>query len=296
MNENSELKVIQLNINSIISLAKRTEFEIFIKQNTPHIVLLSETKLNKVHKLNINGYTTLRNDRTKNKGGGTAILYTENLKCEQIQTPKNITSFECCICKLSLHNGKNIIIASIYKPPTEIVNKNPKLIKIIPHELNNIFSLDKNAYYLIGGDFNSKHTDWNNNTNCTNGKIISNWYETHKHIYNISIYTAKNPTCMRSSTGSHIDFGFISSELNLTDTANKKQLKSELFSDHSAIFIPIQITPQKQETTYIKNYRKARWSLIKKYVESEISKINIPTEKNLNRQEIDFYIHEINNI
>lgn len=88
MAQESELKVMQLNINSIVSIKKRTEFEIFIKKHTPQIIMLSETKLNKIHTLNINGYTTIRNDRTKNTGGGTAILYKNDLQCEQIQTPK----------------------------------------------------------------------------------------------------------------------------------------------------------------------------------------------------------------
>lgn len=228
MASESEIKVMQLNINSIISLKKRTEFELLIKKHAPSIILLSETKLHKKHTLNINGYKILRSDRTKNTGGGTAIIYKNNMKCEQLQTPKTITSFECCLAKLSLQNNKYLLIASIYKPPSEIVDKKQTLIKIKPHELNEIFKTDKNAFYLIGGDFNSKHIEWNNNTNCINGKIISNWYETHKQIHNIAIYTSKNPTCMRSYEGSHIDFGFISNDLILINTANKKQLHSEL--------------------------------------------------------------------
>lgn len=142
--------------------------------------------------------------------------------CEQVPIPKKITSFECCLAKLKLINNKTLIIASIYKPPSEIINRKQTLIKINPYELNEIFKIDKNATYLIGGDFNAKHTLWNNNTNCTNGKIISEWYETHKNIHNISIYTSQNPTCMRSIEGSHIDFGLISNELNILNTANKK--------------------------------------------------------------------------
>lgn len=204
MNETTELKLIQLNINSIISLKKRTELNIFTKRHKPHLILLSETKLGNKHTLNIHGYKTIRNDRKKNSGGGTAILYRDNLQCEQLPTPNKITTFECCLAKLKLKNNKNIILASTYKPPTEIVNKKQTLIKINPYELDEIYKIDKNAQYIIGGDFNSKHTQWNNKTNCTNGIRIYEWYETHKYIHNISIYTSLKPTCMRSQEGLRI--------------------------------------------------------------------------------------------
>lgn len=284
MNENYILKVIQLNINSIISHKKRTEFEQFLKKHKPQVIILSETKLSKKHTLNINGYTTIRNDHLK------------NIECEQLSTPKTITTFECCQAKLKLQNNKNIIIASTYKPPTEIINKKQTLIKIKPNELNEIFKIDKNAYYLIGGDFNSKHTSWNNNTNCINGNKIHEWYETYKNTHNISIYTAQNPTCMRSVKGSYIDFGFISTELQIANTTNRKKLESELFSDHTAIFINIQIQPEIQQHKYIKNYKQAKWTQMKRYVHNETTKINIPTERNINKQEIDEYIKKISEI
>lgn len=293
VSETHELIVIQLNINSIISMKKRTELEVFTKKHKPQIIILSETKLNKKHTLNINGYKTIRNDRTQNSGGGTAILYSNNIECEEIETPKNITTFECCIAKLTLKNSKPLIIASIYKPPTELKNKKQTLIKINTIELNKIFEINKNAYYLIGGDFNAKHTEWNNKTNCSNGKSIYAWYETHKYMYDISIYTSQNPTCMRSIEGNFIDFGFISNELNLT---NNKNLKSELFSDHAAIFINIKITPKTIEHVQIKNYRQTNWGQMKTYIQNESAKLNIPTNRNINKHEIDTFTNKINEI
>lgn len=295
-NETHQLKIIQLNINSIISLKKRTEFEVFVNKHKPHIILLSETKLNKKHTLKIDGYGILRNDRTKNSGGGTAILYQTTLECEQLITPKKISTFECCLAKLKIKNNKNIIIASIYKPPTEIIDRKQKLIKINPYELNEIFTIDKNAHYLIGGDFNSKHNAWNNNNNCSNGRVINEWYETNKQTYNISIYTSRNPTCIRSTDGSFIDFGFISSDLNMENATNRTKLNSELFSDHAALFINLKVEPELIEPIYIQNFKQSKWPQMKKYIHNEISKINIPIERNLSKYEIEEYIETINEI
>lgn len=281
----NELKVIQLNINSLVSKNKRTEFNLFLKKYKPQIVMLSETKLNKKHKLFFDGYKTLRNDRNTNKGGGTAIIHQNNIDCEYITTPNSITSFECCLAKLKLKTGKNIILASIYKPPTEVINKKNVLIKIKASELSNILSIDKNAHYIIGGDFNSKHTAWNNTSNCTHGKNIFEWIESIKHQHNVQIYTSKNPTCKRSLEGSHIDFGFISTPL--TNSTSKLKLPSEIISDHAAIFLNILVEPQTKESHIMKNYKNAKWSQMKSFVTNELDKLNVPSTRNITKYEID---------
>ena len=46
-----------------------------IKKETPDIVLISETKLNKRHKVHFKNYSMIRRDRPNaTQGGGTAIL------------------------------------------------------------------------------------------------------------------------------------------------------------------------------------------------------------------------------
>lgn len=47
----TELKIIHINVNSIIRLARRYELLNFLNKNKPDIVLLNETKLYKKHKL-----------------------------------------------------------------------------------------------------------------------------------------------------------------------------------------------------------------------------------------------------
>lgn len=101
---------------------------------------------------------------------------------------------------------------------------------------------------------------------------------------------------MRSTEGSYIDFGFISSELNIMNVANRTQLNSELFSDHAAIFINLNIEPEMIEPIYIQNYTQTKWPQMKRYIHKEITKIKIPTERNLNKHEIENYIELINKI
>lgn len=175
-----EFTVIQINVNSIQSIAKRTNFNQFLKTMKPHIVLVSETKTNNKHKVSFDNYKIFRNDRIKNSGGGTAICFKENIVCDYIPTPDTIKTIECCLIRLKLQNSQNIIVGSIYKPPSEKINGKQTAIKINPQELNAILNIDKNAQYIIGGEFNSHHSEWNSERNCSNGNAIINWFQTNK--------------------------------------------------------------------------------------------------------------------
>lgn len=82
----SQMKIIALNVNSLVSLSKRSELSIFLNRHNPLALLLSETKLNKKHKIIFNGYNIIRTDRGLGSGGGTAIVLKNNIKYELINT------------------------------------------------------------------------------------------------------------------------------------------------------------------------------------------------------------------
>lgn len=69
------LKIIAINANSLISNQKRYSMLTLINKETPDIVLISETKLNKRRKVHFKNYSMIRHDRPNaSQGGGTAIL------------------------------------------------------------------------------------------------------------------------------------------------------------------------------------------------------------------------------
>lgn len=289
----SEFTVIQLNISSIKSKAKRLEFQHFINQRKPNLILLSETKLNKRNSVSFIGYSILRNDRSHNSGGGTAICYSNDLDCEYVNNPSTIKSFECCILKMKLNDGKSLIVASIYKPPSEVINKRTIPITINPIELNSIMNIDKNSLYIIGGDFNSHHRSWNSEFNCANGKRIYEWYQSYRNEFNIELYAAKDPTCTRSASGSNIDFGFMSASIQMENSARKTQMPSELNSDHAAIIMKISIRPVIKEPLMIKNFKQTNWKKFSAFIEKEII---IPTTRNLSCVEIDQHVKSLSDV
>lgn len=87
------LKIIHINVNSIISISRRYDLQEFLRKHNPDIVLLNETKLNPRHNLKFVNYNVVRHDRNGAiRGGGTAILIRNNIKYK-VHTNYNMHSF-----------------------------------------------------------------------------------------------------------------------------------------------------------------------------------------------------------
>lgn len=74
-----KLKIITINVNSIISNNKRQILNSFLNDHKPDIVLITETKLKPIYKLSFKNYKLIRADRLNKPGGGCAILIKKKL-------------------------------------------------------------------------------------------------------------------------------------------------------------------------------------------------------------------------
>lgn len=153
-----DLKIIAWNVNSIRSKAKQEEVRYLLSEQKPHLLLLSETKLNDGNFVHFPQYKIYRNDRLSDGGGGTAILIREPIKHEVVNTPLLKASEATCV-KLSLSNSKSIIVNSFYCP------KN-----LLRDDLSKLMSLHPSVF--MGGDFNAKHCYWHNSDNNGNGNVL----------------------------------------------------------------------------------------------------------------------------
>lgn len=141
----TKLKIIFVNINSIVSRQKRHYLNLFIKEHNPDILLLAEHKLNDRHKFQINNYTTFRQNRMGGRGGGTAILTKNWIKAERIEA--NLGNIEGTIIELK-GSPNNLIIMSLYKPPTGNIEE---------IDLDNIENIIGSKEVVIGAELNAKY-------------------------------------------------------------------------------------------------------------------------------------------
>lgn len=248
MAEITELKTAIVNVHSLVSIAKRIEFQIFLKNYKPHIILISETHLKNRHKVNFSGYKFFRSDRENVGGGGTAVCVANSIECEHLAKPSNIESIETCSVKMQTKTSAIVFIA-IYRRP---------IVKINGSDLRKLINIDKNASFVIGGDFNAHSPLWGSSTTCTNGRIINDWFNFNKATPKMSIKCSKNPTCNVNASGSFIDFAILSENLNVTNCDSENKLPSRnIFSDHAVIFLDLSCdTIKLSEPTKIKIFKK----------------------------------------
>lgn len=283
-----DLKIAQVNIRSIVSLAKREEFANFLRRYTPHIVLISETHLKPKHKIVFNRYKFYRNDRIDAACGGTAICVHENIKSVQVKSTEEIKSIEYCSIRVELDNGAFFLSAIYRKPSTPISAE----------DLTKLIKLSENNAFILAGDFNAHNPLWGSLNVCTNGRTICDWFSTNKNKFKMTIKSPKNPSCSAGQNGSFIDFAILSESLNITNCDSSNRLPSiDIFADHSVIFIEInRIRVQNEESLKFKNFKKTNWSRFNEYIDEKLINLKMPIHHNIHNEKIDEICLEIENI
>ena len=149
-------KVMALNIFSLTP--HLDEFQIFISDNKPHIVDITETRIDSTIQnsdIEINDYIIERNDRDKH-GGGVALYINKSINYRLREDLQN-TNVESISIQVKVGNYKPFIVTSIYRPPGKTVNHFS--------DIDALFSIiepeEKESVYL--GDTNCDMLDLTNN-------------------------------------------------------------------------------------------------------------------------------------
>ena len=98
-------------------------------------------------------YTIFRKDRALQQGGGVFLACRDLLSCVDIDINNNC---EAVVCQISLHNNKNLIICSFYRPPNNDIDYAIELCNLF----RTITFIYKNSLVWIAGDLNLPNIDW----------------------------------------------------------------------------------------------------------------------------------------
>ena len=100
-------------------ISKRKELELYLKENSIDIIAPNETFLSKKITFKLQGYDTIRNDRSTGTKGGVAFLVKHGLVVNKEFRNVDfniITENEALAINLELSNNKNLTLATIYCP------------------------------------------------------------------------------------------------------------------------------------------------------------------------------------
>lgn len=291
-----QLKIISINVNSIIQNQRRANLLELLRKEIPDIVLLGETKISDRHKIEFKDYAMERRDRpNSNQGGGTAILIKKPLKYNLVITPESVaaTNLEVTIIYFNLPQNKKLYIISAYAKCGNQKEFNVELQQLFESlKLNNI-----NNYYVLAGDLNAKHTNWLNESNNQRGLFLQNWLINNFAEFRAKLYSSEQPSFPKA--GSYLDLGIIDCRLRVeTVDIDKMRLPTHAYdSDHHALEIIVAIPNicmilETQEESHRLNFKGTDWNKFKSHL-YEKHNLFIPNDINLNNNEIDTFLNSL---
>ena len=194
---------------------KRKELELYLKGNDFDIVTLNETFLTKKIDFKIQGYDTIKNDRSTGAIGAFLVKHGLVINEEYRNIDFNIiTDNEALVIHIDLSNNQNLILATIYCP-----NGNPNLFETINNLSDNV---------MFVGDFNSKLEAFG----CAKKNV---WSNAQKYSKSSKFYT------------DILDMAFISPKLTKHDI--HFLIGDDLGRDHLPIEMSVDAQPQRNMHT-----------------------------------------------
>lgn len=245
----NKLKISHWNANGLMH--KWHELKIYIVEQDIDIMLINELKTPDNINYTLQGYNSLRKNRTgSSQGGGLLILIKNIIKYSEFRVNFNFKTLETIAIKLN----NDITIHSVYVPRQ---NLDPDEIKAI---------LSSARRCIAVGDFNAKHRSWFCKAANHNGKIINNLLNNNL----CSIQAPEIPTLYPTNGGcaSIVDFALVNG-VNYTFDVNAL---NELDSDHHPIVIEINNTHNiKCNNKKFLIYKNANWNKFRKYITNNLT-------------------------
>jgi hypothetical protein len=251
-NQTPPLSILLWNANGLIH--NKNELQHLLYDKKINIALITETHLTPTKHFNIPGYTTHRTDHPDGTAhAGTAILTSTTILHYALPTYQK-TYIQATNIQIVL-NHIPITISSVYCPPSQKIT--PPRLQTFLRTLNNSF--------IIGGDFNAKHTAFGCRSTNPRGQTFYNAI-LNNHL---SFISPSAPTYWPSHTNRHpdiLDF-FITSLPNHLN--NNIRNLDELSSDHSPVLLHLGGKPENVNNTL--HSRQINFNLFQKKLDEYIS-------------------------
>ena len=271
--QSNYLKIVAWNANGLTQ--RSLEIKQFLIDHSPDIVLVSETHFTSKSYLSIPNYSIFLTNHPSGRGhGGCAILIKNSIKCSQTLF-YNYDFMQSTIIDVQTEIG-SILIAAIYCPPRHTISSD---------QYNEFLKL-LGPRFVVGGDFNAKHTNWGSRITNTKGNYL---------LKSIS----KN-NCNHISTGEPTYWPTDQTKKpDLIDFFIYKGISSykmsahscfDLSSDHSPIILNIEHNPVHINSNQKIHNSKTNWCMFKEIIEETLC-LDIPLQ---NQSHIETAIVEFN--
>lgn len=259
----SNIKIVFWNCRSIRN--KILEFVNFLNTHDIDICLLSETWLTQANNLYHTNYSCIREDRIDQNGGGVAILVKKSITYTII--PKTINQvIENVGISIRVGFNSKLNIYSVYFPGGQ---NNITLRSKFKSDLRRLLNTDDK--YIICGDLNSKHGNWN----CLRANQWGNILNDFTTYFPVSILYPNSPTYIPSNS----NINATTLDLILTNTPqfiSNPLTINDLSSDHLPVSFSLSTTTPRIENLVF-NFQLADWRKYSSYLNNSIKNNSIHT-------------------
>ena len=222
----SNLTVLLWNANGLTQ--HRNELDIYLHTQRIDIALITETHFTSHSHIHIADYTTYRTDHPDDRAqGGTAIF----IRKSTTHHPLPSTSSESLMSTAIQISSSlfDFAVAAVYCPPNKQISQTQFIS----------FFKSLGPKFLCGGDYNAKHQSFGCRAGNPRGTVLLNSLTTLRH----QIITPRHPTYWPTSPRKRpdiLDF-FITSNLNPLN--GLPSVVHDLSSDHSPVFLLLDVKP-----------------------------------------------------
>lgn len=260
------LRIGNWNANGL--LRHLSELEVFLRNERLDICLISETHFTDQSFVKIRGFACYHSPHPANKAkGGSAILIKESIS-HHVEPTIELELMQVTTISVQAKK-KSFKISAIYSPPRQSPTKDDyrKLFKTL------------GCYFIIGGDFNAKHTHWGSRLITAKGRELYQAGQDHKCVFLSSGSPTYWPTDPRK-VPDLIDF-FISKGLNCNHS--RVESSDDLSSDHTPVILTISESLMQKGTLAKLCSRRTNWEKFREKLQKFIS-LQTPL---INKEQID---------
>lgn len=266
------LKMIFVNVNSIVSRHRRHYLNLFLMEHKPDVMLLAEHHLSSRHRFDVKGYKVFRRDRLSRRGGGTAVLVRDRFRCEEVVLDTGaIESTAVCIRRV---NGSDIIVVSMYLCPGVVFTGD---------FFNAVQHLAVGSSVIIGADLNARHPYWGDPFANESGRNLKDFLLASPDL---DIRPTEGPTRSNAVLSSYIDFFLTTVDISMAGGDRLRTLDYE--SDHRAVemvFSTGECVLRGQDRRY--DYDRIDVRKFRRVLAGKLADCGLPVDRNVSRAEID---------
>lgn len=268
----NHLKIATWNINGL--LPKLREVELFISHNKIDILLVSETHLNDQKCVKLKGYNVYyANHPDGTCHAGSAVIIKENIK-HHIHSSTRYDYLQASAITIEDWQGP-LQVAAVYLPPKHTLKE----------EVFSSYFQTLGVRFIIGGDWNAKHTTWGSRVTNTRGRELIKSITIHK----LQAISTGEPTIWPTDPRKQpdlIDF-FISR--GISQLYLKVESSLDGTSDHSPVICTLSTSLILREERSVLYNNKTDWHSFYEFIDAHINlRMTLKTEGQLDEATLYF--------